>query len=308
MKLAQAQDKTDGWAETMTNDLPLRYSIPGDNNVALTDALARDIRRHFAADRENRFQLFLLAAGIRKRYMRRKGSQKDEYEEEFRNWYASKEMDKLFGQLPNLAKYGAAGEVIAHTATLKDSEKYLKRLPTSMRALYSTHLLLQRDKKLFEVCLTIHPTRKSVDEPQSEWGMKGDTPLIHPDATSQEIDVFVERWFATHQPSQSPVNKEKMVLLAKFYVSKDLFAFDKKTGQHLCKVDIKEVEELLGELQSRLPKGKVFAVEDDITKIRDKYYKAKRRSGSAAKILAKPSQRIVKSKKKASSKKTAKKS
>jgi len=94
-----------------------------------------------------------------------------------------------------------------------------------------------------------------------------------------------------------------MVLLAKFYVSKDLFKFDKKSGKHLGNVDIKEVEELLAELQANLPKGKAFAVEDDIPKIKKKYYRAKDKSGPAAKIRSKPSQRIVKSKKKAVKKK-----
>jgi hypothetical protein len=302
-------DRNSGGTVAMTNDLVLRYSIPGDNSVALTDALANTIRKHFANDRENRFQLFLLAAGIRKRYMKRKGAKKEEYEDEFRDWYASKDLDKLFGTLPNLTKYGAAGEVIAHTASIKDGEKYLSQLPTSIRALYAAHMLMQRDKRVFEVCLKVHPTRKSVDDPPIEWGVKGDLPLIHPYATSEEIDAFIERWFNSHQPAQSSqVNKKEMVLLAKLYVSKDLFRFEKKSGKHLGKVKIEEVEELLGELQSKLPKGKAFAVEDDITKIKDKYYKTKRRSSSAAKIAAKPSQRIVKSKKKPSTKKAAKKS
>lgn len=292
----------------MADDLTLRYSIPGDNSIALTDALAGKIRKHFSTDRENRFQLFLLAAGIRKRYLKKKG-EREEYDEEFREWYQTNEMDKLIGQLPNLTKYSLAGEVVAYTASMKDSEKYLSQLPTSMRALYSASLLLQKDRKLFEICLKVHPTRKSVDEPQSEWGTKDNDPLIHPHATSEEIDGFVERWFNANQSTQSQtVDKKKMMLLAKFYVSKDLFKFDKKTGKHLGKVDIKEVEELLTEFQNRLPRGKAFAVEDDIPKIKTKYYRAKDKSGPAAKILAKPSQRIVKSKKKSAIKKTAKKS
>ena len=292
----------------MSNDLSLRYSVPGDNNVALTDALANTIRKHFTNDRENRFHLFLLAAGIRKRYMKRRGNQKEEYQEEFLDWYRSNKMDKLFGHLPNLAKYGAAGEVIALTANIKDGEKFLSQLPTSMRALYSTHQLIQKDKKVFEICLRVHPTRKSVDEPQTEWGTKGNDPLIHPHATSQEIEAFIERWFNTQQPEQSsPVDKNKMVLLAKVYVSKDLFNFDKKSGKHLGSIDMPDVETLLTNLQKTLPRGKSFAVENDIPKIKKKYYRTKDKSGPAAKILGKPSQRITKSKKKSSSNKTAKK-
>ncbi len=287
----------------MADDLSLRYSIPGDNSIALTDTLANTIRKHLTADRENRFQLFLLAAGIRKRYLKKRGG-KDEYDNEFREWYQNNGMDKLIGQLPNLTKYSFAGEVIAYVASLKDSEKHLLQLPTSMRSLYSASVLLQKDKKIFEICLKTHPTRKSPDEPHTEWGSKGNVPLIHPHSTSDEIDAFVERWFNSQQPSQtSSVNKEEMVLLAKFYVSKDLFKFDKKSGKHLGNVDIKEVEELLAELQANLPKGKAFAVEDDIPKIKKKYFRAKDKSGPARKIQSKPSQRIVKSKKKAVKKK-----
>jgi hypothetical protein len=290
----------------MANDVSLRYSIPGDNTLSLTDGLASTIRKHFAADRENRFQLFLLASGIRRRYLKKKGK-KEEYDDKFRDWYVKHNMETLFGQLANFTKYAMAGEVVAHTASrVKDPEKRLQQLPTSLRAMYAAAQLLQQDRNLYEVCLKIHPTRKSVDEPQTEWGAKDGGPLIHPHATSEEIDTFVERWFRTQQPAQSTVNKKEMVLLAKFYVSKDLFNFDKKSGKHLGKVDIKEVEELLGELQSRLPKGKAFAVEDDVSKIKRKYYKAKDSSGPEAKIRRKPSQRIVRSKKTSSAKTTSK--
>jgi hypothetical protein len=88
------------------------------------------------------------------------------------------------------------------------------------------------------------------------------------------------------------------VLLAKVYVSRDLFKFDKKSGKHLGSIDMQDVEDILTGLQKTLPRGKSFAVENDIPKIKKKYYRAKDKSGPAAKILAKPSQRILKSKKK----------
>ena len=177
---------------------------------------------------------------------------------------------------------------------------------------WSAHFLATlhdaKDKKVFEICLRVHPTRKSVDEPQTEWGTKGNDPLIHPHATSQEIEAFIERWFHAQQPEQSsPVDKKAMVLLAKVYVSKDLFNFDKKSGKHLGSIDMPDVETLLTNLQKTLPRGKSFAVENDIPKIKKKYYRTKDKSGPAAKILEKPSQRIIKSKKKSSSNKTAKK-
>jgi len=292
----------------MSVDVPLRYSIPGDNSVSLTATLANTIRKHFAQDRDNRFQLFLLAAGIRRRYLKKKGD-REEYDQAFHDWYQQHEMGKLFGQLSNFTKYSLAGEVVAHTASkVKSSDRYLPQLPTSMRSLYAASQLLQSDAELFEICLKVHPTRKHQKEPKTDWGTKGSDPLINPHATAAEIEAFIERWFNAQQPEQSSsVNKKEMVLLAKVYVSKDLFKFDKKSGKHLGSVDMPDVETLLTDLQKTLPRGKSFAVENDIPKIKNKYFRTKDKSGPARKILEKPSQRITKSKTKSSSNKTAKK-
>lgn len=51
----------------MISDRSVDYRIPGDNQVALSDDLVTEIRDRFRQDRENRFQLFLLAAGMRNR-------------------------------------------------------------------------------------------------------------------------------------------------------------------------------------------------------------------------------------------------
>ena len=50
----------------------LEYAIPGSNGISLDKKLADQIRKHFNTDRENRFQLFLLAAGIRNKYLNKK--------------------------------------------------------------------------------------------------------------------------------------------------------------------------------------------------------------------------------------------
>jgi len=49
------------------------YIMPGANRLALTSQLADEIRTHFKIDRENRCQLYVLAAGLRKQHLTRKG-------------------------------------------------------------------------------------------------------------------------------------------------------------------------------------------------------------------------------------------
>jgi hypothetical protein len=56
------------------------YLIPGGNRITFSNQLADEIKERFAADRENRFQLFLLAAGLRKKYLNKKTK---EYTKEF---------------------------------------------------------------------------------------------------------------------------------------------------------------------------------------------------------------------------------
>ena len=45
------------------------YGIPGSNRVTLGNELVQEIRQRFEHDRENRFQLYLLSSGIRRKYL-----------------------------------------------------------------------------------------------------------------------------------------------------------------------------------------------------------------------------------------------
>lgn len=55
------------------------YRIPGSNAVTLSPALAKEIKERFARDRDNRFHIFLLAAGMRQKYLQRSEGGKDAY-------------------------------------------------------------------------------------------------------------------------------------------------------------------------------------------------------------------------------------
>ena len=48
------------------------YRLPGSNRITFSNQLADEIRERFATDRDNRSQLFLLAAGLRKKYLNKK--------------------------------------------------------------------------------------------------------------------------------------------------------------------------------------------------------------------------------------------
>lgn len=45
------------------------YRVPGTNAITISPALAKDIKERFARDRDNRFHIFPLAAGMRKKYL-----------------------------------------------------------------------------------------------------------------------------------------------------------------------------------------------------------------------------------------------
>lgn len=87
------------------------YRIPGSNAVTLSPALAKEIKERFARDRDNRFHIFLIAAGLRRTYLQTSEGGKDAYAPEFRKWYADNKLEKLFGQLDSsFVKYAASGK------------------------------------------------------------------------------------------------------------------------------------------------------------------------------------------------------
>ena len=97
---------------------PSDYRIPGGNAVTLSAALAKEIKDRFFRDRDNRFHINLLAAGLRRTYLQTSEGGKDSYTPEFRGWYAENKLEKLFGQLgSSFSKYAAAEGL---TATLCD--------------------------------------------------------------------------------------------------------------------------------------------------------------------------------------------
>ena len=264
-----------------TNELT---RIPGGNRIALSKALAQEIRDRFDKVRENRFQLFLLAAGLRKKYLNKK-TQK--YAADFEGWYKSNNMKELFGELPNFTKYASAGDVIdyvdRHTS---DPEKYLKRLPVSMGALYEISQILtdKNGEEDFRLCLQFTAKRKSLDAPKSEWR----TPypaLIRPQTTEAMVRNWRRQWNDPPRPWVKR-NDKRTLPLATITVSGELFDFDRKTGDKLGCVDLPAVEELLKKLNGHFNDKNIlqFKLTDSMDYLTEGYFKRKEQTDPAGKI------------------------
>ena len=148
------------------------YRLPGSNRITFSNQLADEIRERFAADRDNRFQLFLLAAGLRKKYLNKKTK---EYDKGFLDWLKAEQLEELFGSLANFTKYAAAGDVVDYVASKTSNPvKSLKQLPLSIGALYEISQILtgKKGKDTFKLCLNFTASRKSLSEPRYEWKTK----------------------------------------------------------------------------------------------------------------------------------------
>lgn len=254
------------------------YQLPGDNAVTISDELAREIKRHFKRDRDNRFKLFLLSQGIREKYL---DPIKNEYSDEFREWYARSGVEQLFGKLPNFTRYAAAGEVIAHVSTKTSNPKrYLAQLPTSMNALYEISQIVKADPEAFKVCLHFTPTRRTLTDPKHEWKTKGTEPLVRPSVTAKEISAWRKRWDEPESRKEEDKFRRNVKLLT-VSVSEDLFAFDASGKAGV--VDLEQVQDLLAQIQALFSKSneKQFKLETQIERITEKYASEKEKADPA---------------------------
>lgn len=248
------------------------YKMPGDNAITLSDELAKEIKSRFQRDRDNRFKLFVLSHGIRKKYL---DPVSNDYSQEFHDWYETSGVGDLFGKLANFTKYASAGEVVEHVASKsRKPAEDLAKLPVSLRALYEAFLILKLDEHVFKTCLRFTPTRKTVDTPKHEWKTKNTDPLIHPDVSSIALAAWRKRWEDPENQKEEDRYRRNVKLLT-VSISEDIFAFDAggKTGI----VDLEEVKSLLSQIQSLFSKSneKQFKLETQIERIVEKYEKEK---------------------------------
>ena len=271
------------------------YLIPGGNRITFSNQLADEIKERFAADRENRFQLFLLAAGLRKKYLNKKTK---EYTKEFVSWMKAKQLDELFGSLSNFTKYAAAGDVVAYVASnTSQPAKYLKRLPLSVGTLYELSQILtgKNGKETFNTCLHFTAKRNSLSEPKHEW--KTTKPaLIRPKTTEAIVRNWRRNWNDPTPPKKKRTDKRTLPL-ATISVSGELFDFDKKTGDKIGCVDLPDVEAFIKKLNKLFGEENAlqYKFEPNIEYLTNGYFKRKEANDPAARIVAR--QKKAKSKK-----------
>jgi len=302
---------TCGGTMTYHESDPSQYRIPGSNAVALSPALAKEIRQRFRDDRDNRFRIYLLAAGLRDRYLDKKTKA---YSQEFRDWYQQEGMEKRFGKLESsFVRYASAGTVIDHVANPtiedlpagvqpEDPTPRLEQLPLSVGTLYELSKVLADAPEAFDLCFTYKPRRADIATPRVHWETRGPA-LINPEVSEAEVKKWRKDWMEPPVP-KTPRKDKRTLLCAAITVSGELFDFDRKTGEKIGGVDLPDVEAFLEKLNALF--AEEFAVQfklmDNMDYLTNGYITRRDRADPARKILAKTEPK-PKSKKGAKSKK-----
>lgn len=290
------------------------YVAAGANKTELTPELAEDIRQRFDADRENRFELYVLAAGIRKRYIDKRTKA---YQPHFQAWYEKHKMAECFGSLANFTRYAAAGDVVIHTSQrTSNPEGYLRQLPVSVGALYECSQILntrKTGKDDFIRCLNMYPTRTSLEQSPDDWGNRAGKKVIHSKATEADIRNWRRKWENPPPPKQKRTDKRTLEL-ATIYVSGELFDFDERKGSmgdKLGNVDMPDVEAFMKKLEALFADpSSPFKLTDNLdyltegyTRRRDRADPANRIGGSINKFFGMSAEAIAEAKKNAAKRK-----
>lgn len=264
------------------------FEIPGDNQVTISKQLENRLKDHFHTDRINRFQLYVLSSGMRRKYL---DPHTQKYSDQFLAWYKKAGMPKLFGSIANFTKYASAGDVVDYVATnTSDPAKYLNQLPVSVGALYELSIILKSDEEAFKLCLQFTASRKSVDEPKFDWKTKK-PPLISPKVTEQKVRAWRQKWENPPPPKVKRTDKRTLPMVS-IYCSGELLDFDRKTGDKVGCLDLAQVEEFLKLIAEHFtdenaPQFRIESHMDDLTSMyfkRKEYYDVARNAKKGKKV------------------------
>lgn len=232
------------------------YKLPSTADVALKDDLSTRLKELFSAATQNSFELYLYAAAMRKRYLNEASG---DYKPEFREWYETHEIHLILGKLPTFTKYAMAGEAVNYFANVFREGRYVSQLPVTRSALYELSLLID-----------------SIDELQLEKlfhteGEDGDA-LITPSTTAPEIERYRRRQTAKSVIKTETPSREFTIPLATIYVSRDLYKFNKKTGEHQGPISLDQARAALEVIQESIG-AEAFDIRTNIEKITKKFEK-----------------------------------
>lgn len=248
-----------------------RYQIPASTDLSLKDGLSAKLKELWTTAQGSSFDLFLYAAGLRERYLDKK---KDQYSREFQEWYAKHEVQQLLGKMPSFTKYAMAGGVVSFFANDFKDGKYINQLPLTRSALYEISLLKEM------------VSTSELEKLFYKGGADDDEGLINPSATAADIASYRNRLQFKSAKTAKSKSKKFNIALATIYVSRDLYKFQKGTGEHVGAVDLADAEKLLASITGKLDTD-MFDVRDNLSKI-STAYKKKADAASPSAALRKP--------------------
>ena len=164
--------------------------------------------------------------------------------------------------------------------------KYVNELPITRSALYEISLL----KDLVSA---------SELEKLFYKGGDGDEGLIHPSASAADIASYRNRLQFKSSKTAKSKSKKFNIALATIYVSRDLYKFQKGTGEHLGAVDLADAEKLLASITGKLD-ADIFDVRDNLAKISTAYKKKADAASPSAALRTPKAKRAAKKKAKRS--------
>ena len=250
------------------------YQIPDIKDLELVEGLTARLKDLWGEARENSYQIYLYAAGLRNRYLDKKTNK---YSDDFLQWYEAKELAKLFGKISSFTKYASAGDVVNYIGQQYKNGKYIENIPLSRSSLYELSLLIdemtetQLEKLFFA-------------------GGDDNEPLIHPSATTSDFSNYRQGVNFKSKKLTKARKTKFSIPLATIYVSRDLYKFHKISGDHVGSVDLTDTEKFLKRMKSGLD-TKLFDVRDNLEKISTSYEKKQEKADPTRKL------RVTKAKK-----------
>ena len=247
------------------------YQIPDIKDLDLLEGLTARLKDLWGEARQNNYQIYLYAAGLRNRYLNKKTNR---YSDDFQQWYEKQELTKLFGKLPSFTKYASAGNAVNYIGQQYKTGKYIENLPLSRNALY-------------ELSLLIDETTEAQLEKLFFTGGDDNEPLIHPSATAVDFSDYRQGITSKSAKQLKKARRTQFSIpLATIYVHRDLYKFHKISGDHVGLLDLTDTEKVLKRLKSRLD-TKLFDVQDNLENISSAYEKRKNKADPTRKLRAK---------------------
>lgn len=195
------------------------------NKISLDKTLADRIETLISTIRSSTVELATIASDIRNQYF---DMATNRYDGTFQTFWKNYSMEKKFGSMANFTKYAKIGDALGKVRA--QYEKYEKRLPTTMGALYE---FAQLEPEEMELCLQDTYTRTEVTADREKWKKgKNPKPLITPATTEAAIRSWRKNW---REPKQ-PVTDKRRLPLAEIKLHGSFFDF--KDGKHLGVVPI----------------------------------------------------------------------